>query len=169
MVRLDSFESRVLKAMTAPVVATRQQHMYVTQWEAQDAAALRRPRRLACVDWQPRPTSASEPASTAWPIPRTRRGVFCSRCRWAVLPGTGVLPALDVAFDIVKQQLSSRPVSAFLLTAGTQYATTTTAARPAHGGLMGLARTVRSEQPSARISSIDVSAASHTSVEEALR
>ena len=36
LVRLNSFESRVFKALAAPV-ATRQQHMYVTQWEAQDA------------------------------------------------------------------------------------------------------------------------------------
>ena len=167
MVRLDSFESRVLKAMTAPVVATRQQHMYVTQWEAQDAAACDdHAASLALTGSEANLGERSGEHGVADTSHASRSLLFSLPL--GSPPGTGVLPALDVAFDIVKQQLSSRPVSAFLLTAGTQYATTTTAARPAHGGLMGLARTVRSEQPSARISSIDVSAASHTSVEEAL-
>ena len=94
MVRLDSFESRVLKAMAAPA-PTRQQHMYVTQWEAQDAPLgdVARPPSLVLGAAPPAASAGADgvaasglraPSSLMFSLPLRSR---CCR--------PGVLPALE--------------------------------------------------------------------------
>ena len=81
--------------------------------------------------------------------------------------GAEVLPAIEAAFDLVRQQLTSK-VPLFLLSAGAT-ASSLAAPRVPAAGLLGLARSARQEAPEAALATLDIAAPRRRTVEQTVR
>ena len=132
--------------------------MYVTQWEALNAPAAGTEAfspalmlggttvaRLAAGSIGLVPPSA--PSSVLFSLTMESGGV-----------SPAMLPGIEAAFDLVRQQLHGKPAPTWLLTSGAQASSHGSSARPSFAGVMGLARSARQESPAAKLSCLDVSA-----------
>ena len=157
MVKLSGFESRVLKAMAAPV-SVREQHLYVTQWEALDAPAAGTETFSPALTLGGTSAARLAAGSNGLGQPSAPSSVLFSLTMESGGVSPAMLPGIEAAFDLVRQQLHGKPVPTWLLTSGAQASSHGSSAHPSFAGVMGLARSARQESPAALLSCLDVTA-----------